>query len=558
MPEALKFGILCNSLVFQQWQAEIITSLIAHGHKPSLLILNAENNTTASKTNRLKQYPWEHLFYRIQQRFCFKPQMKQETDLSKDLQHVPVLTCKTRNVNFSEYFFDDDVNFIQDQHLDFILRFGFNIMRGKVLHTAKYGIWSYHHGDEQKYRGGPPCFWEIFLNDPVTGSVLQKLNEKLDAGVILRKAWFGTIMHSYTENLDRVYRGSVPWVLQVCNDIQNGNADYFDKPGSTTRAKLYRAPGNTQMLRFSFKLILNRFKYHIKEIFLSEKWNSGIIEASVNKVAFNWEAYHGKIRWLPEPIRSTYVADPFIYNIGDEYRLLFEKYDYRRLQGHIEQLPLNDIQQKSATAVLKDGSHFSFPYAFEHDMEIYCVPENAASGKTSLYRLDCSEKKLEFVATILDRPLIDPTIFRWENLWWMLGTLPDYPSESLHIWYSQELTGPFFPHPNNPVKIDVRSSRPAGKPFISGGILYRPAQNCSKTYGGNIVINQVITLTTKEFMEQPVVELYPHKHWKYSKGMHTISGADEFTVIDAKRLEFIPMATINKLKRKFRIKTNKA
>src|SRR5213596_456309 len=55
--------------------------------------------------------------------------------------------------------------------------------------------------------------------------------------------------------------------------------------------------------------------------------------------------------------------------------------------------------------------------------------------------------------------------------------------------------GPWRPHPGNPVKVDVRSSRPAGGPFLFGGNLYRPAQDCSRTYGGGITINRVTHLS---------------------------------------------------------------
>ena len=53
--------------------------------------------------------------------------------------------------------------------LDVILRFGFNILRGEVLTSARYGIWSFHHGDNEFYRGGPPLFWEVVEDNPCSG-----------------------------------------------------------------------------------------------------------------------------------------------------------------------------------------------------------------------------------------------------------------------------------------------------------------------------------------------------------------------------------------------------
>jgi hypothetical protein len=553
--EGMKFGILCNSLTLHRWQAEIIELLMANGQQPSLIIMKASDDTSNSGFQKLKKYPWKFLLYRLYLRYIFRPSMKQEVDMGQTLKNVPVQYCQIRKVDFSEFFTDEDVGFIQQQKLDFILRFGFNILRGKILKAAKYGIWSYHHGDEQQYRGGPPCFWEIYRNDPVTGAVLQKLNEKLDGGVILRKGWFGTIKHSYRENLDRVYAGSVPWVLQVCNDIENDSAAYLDAPGSSTRAPLSKAPGNLRMLWFAVKVSANRFMYHLKDILLHEKWNIGYIEAPMEKVAFRWDVYSKRIKWLSRPSRNIYIADPFIYKLGETYRLVYEKYDYTIMHGIIEQIALNGTSTNEFVAeALDDGSHFSFPYLFEHGFEIYCLPENAASGKLGLYRLSCNEKGFEHVSDLLSEPIIDPVLFRWGAYWWIFGTLPGYASESLYIWYSDQMEGPFQAHINNPVKTDISSSRSAGKPFVVGNTLYRPAQNCSHTYGGSIVINQVLTLSPEEFIEQPATELYPYKKWHFNKGMHTLSGSGNMTVIDARRQQFIPVATWNKFLRKTGIK----
>ena len=78
--------------------------------------------------------------------------------MSSYIKNVKKIHCKTfKKGKFSEYFTNSDINEIKNQHLDFILRFSYGIIRGKILDSAKYGIWSFHHDDEKKYRGGPPC-----------------------------------------------------------------------------------------------------------------------------------------------------------------------------------------------------------------------------------------------------------------------------------------------------------------------------------------------------------------------------------------------------------------
>jgi hypothetical protein len=41
-------------------------------------------------------------------------------------------------------------------------------------------VWSYHHGDNEFYRGGPPHFWELYEKAPLSGVILQVLTEELD------------------------------------------------------------------------------------------------------------------------------------------------------------------------------------------------------------------------------------------------------------------------------------------------------------------------------------------------------------------------------------------
>ena len=45
----------------------------------------------------------------------------------------------------------------------FMLRVGFNIIRGEILNVPKYGVWSFHHDDEVKYRGGPAGYGKYIL-----------------------------------------------------------------------------------------------------------------------------------------------------------------------------------------------------------------------------------------------------------------------------------------------------------------------------------------------------------------------------------------------------------
>jgi len=134
---------------------------------------------------------------------------------------------------------------------------------------------------------------------------------------------------------------------------------------------------------------------------------------------------------------------------------------------------------------------------------------------------------------------VDTSIFHFDGRWWLTCTnLDDGPWEKLFIWHADDLTGSWRPHRANPVKIDRRSSRPAGTPFLHEGTLYRPAQDCSKSYGQSVVINRIRRLTTEEFEEEEVAYVKPFQP-PYLEGLHTLSSIDGMTLIDGKRFRTV-------------------
>jgi hypothetical protein len=140
-----------------------------------------------------------------------------------------------------------------------------------------------------------------------------------------------------------------------------------------------------------------------------------------------------------------------------------------------------------------------------------------------------------------DFPAVDPTVFEHDGRWWMLCTHKEYGDNGeLHAFYADDLLGPWSPHVGNPVKTDDSSSRPAGTPFTHEGRLYRPAQDCSSGYGLRVVLNEIVRLTPTEFDEHVVTTVAPDASGPYPDGLHTISTAGDWTVIDGKRRIFSP------------------
>src|SRR5690349_17719946 len=97
----------------------------------------------------------------------------------------------------------------------------------------------------------------------------------------------------------------------------------------------------------------------------------------------------------------------------------------------------------------------------------------------------------------------------------------------LHIAYANSLNEPFVEHPQNPVKISAKSARCAGAIYTAkDGTIIRPSQNFTKSYGGSIVLNKIIKLSTIEYVEEEIEELHS-KDKDYKDGFHTINHVHE-------------------------------
>ncbi len=540
MTKGLTFGVMCSGNVFQRWQAEAIRLLLKSEHQLTLLIIDArvaQAQTVPKSGNPKHKYSF---IWRASAKLLFKHSQKASVDMEHELRKINRRVCSVSETKYSEYFSDDDLTAIKSANLDFILRFGFNIVRGEILNAATYGIWSFHHDDEEKYRGGPPGFWPIYNNDPVSGAMMQRLTEKLDAGIILKKAWLKTLFHSYRTNLDVLLLISSAWPADMANQI--AEKGYAAGKISSSSAPVYKVPGNFKMIIFIIKLLKNRMLFYWNDLFRAERWNVGIINRSVQELAFsNKEVLRGDVLWMKERSSRNYFADPAGFIEENKVHILMEDYSYAENKAHISEAVFDPLSN-SFSAPLKSietKEHLSYPFIFVHGENIYCLPESYRYGYIGLYKRNYSEGIFVEDHVLIDHiDAVDPTLINHNDKWWLFLTLRKYSNTHLYIYYADELDGKYKPHPANPVKMDVRSSRPAGLPFIHEEQLYRPAQDCSESYGRRVAINRIVKLTETEFEEELVTYLGPLKNSRYSKGFHTVFGLGRFTLVDAKRSKF--------------------
>jgi len=529
------------------WQAACINDLLAiDGLELALVIVPASHRSTERSLLGLLKGPgwlWR-LFNKgwVERRSA----ASRPVDVSSRLSGVPIMEVKTDSPKPGvDVFSSADIAEIQGCELDVIVRFAFGILRGSILTAARHGVWSFHHGDEREYRGRPPGFWELWDRRPTVGAMVQVLTERLDGGKVIERGTFRVVPHSYLKTRDGLFFGATDLVGRACRILLAGG-EPIPEPSATT-APVRRDPLNAIAFAFLLRQAAASLAHYARVFLRAPKWTIGVVDAPIHSLLDG--RVEGSVRWLAEPARMRYLADPFPV---DEQRALAEDFDYKSHRGRIVEVDLET--SRVVPAAFDIEVHASYPFVFEVDGHTYCVPETAAAGEARLFSSDPVDGRWVSRETLLnDLPALDSTIFEWDSRWWLFCTdLRRGSNERLLVFYATAPTGPWVAHSLNPVKNDVTSSRPGGSPFVHQGALYRPAQNDSTSYGGSLTICRIDSLTPDSFAETIVAEISPDPVWKHRAGFHTAAAMGERMLIDARRDVFLWPELIHQIRARLR------
>ena len=548
MHEPVRTALLLDTTVQPQWVCRIIEQIQRSEYaRVSLVVLNGASparEAGGAQPGLLKK-AWQHrdgllyLLYRKLDRRLFRVRRDAFAlvDTGPLLQGIPRITVTPRQTEFSDYLEGEQAEQIRAFDLDVALRFGFRILRGEFLNLARFGVWSYHHGDNLVNRGGPPGFWEVMEANPVTGSVLQVLGSRLDAGRVIYRSFAGTEPHSVHRNKNNYYWKTSDFVLRKLQDLHaRGPQALEPETGQAVfrpySERLYTQPGNLEMAG------------------LFGRWAWRYAGARLSNAAYRYQwflAFHlGKkegpadtlYRFRPIlPPKDRFWADPFPLKREERFYIFLEEYLYREGKGRIAVMELDRQGNWTPPRVaLERDYHLSYPFIFEWQGELYMLPETADNRTLELYR--CLEFPQRWA---LEKVLLqgvtaaDATLAEVDGLWWLFATLAvegASKNDELHLFYAGSPLGPWRPHRGNPVKSDVRSARPAGKLFRWNGALYRPAQDCSATYGAAVSLNRILRLDQDCYEEQEVSKILPR--WRPGLiSTHTFNADGELTVVDA-------------------------
>lgn len=281
---------------------------------------------------------------------------------------------------------------------------------------------------------------------------------------------------------------------------------------------------------------------------LSEHWRVGLVRSPIE--AWLSPDFEPKVQWLTPAQGRHYHADPMGLP-GSPQQLFAEQFDEQTGRGHLVQLRLGEQGRVSSISPVAVGSgqHVSFPQLLQEGGRTYGLLESSVGRVTTLYEVDTQGQWLPVQTLLAGMAVVDPTLFRWQGRYWLAYTDADLGEhDNLCLQYADSVLGPWTPHAHNPVKVDVRGARMAGPWFEHEGVLYRPAQDCLRTYGAAMVIQRVLHCSPDRYDETEVRRIQPAPQGECPDGIHTLSAWGAHTLIDGKKMRWNTWALLRKLR----------
>ena len=552
----LRIGLLLDSAELPSCFAEVVDHILQSNFASlELLVFNAEEQNKAAEpapkrsvfrkvidvvhdSKRRKTLLFD--LYQVWDRRNIVPAEDPHAlvDCSARFEHVESISVTPTRKRFVHRFPADAIERIREKRLDVLIRFGFNILRGEILTAAKYGVWSYHHGDGDYYRGGPAHFWEVYEGNPISGAMLQVLTEQLDAGKVLYKGLFATYPGiSRVRNCVQPYWGASTFMIQKLRELHQHGWEHLERAAVPPapylgKKQIYTAPSNPEMLRWLGPVLIRKSSRRLARRPTLKHWRLAIRSGTPLLDHSGPAPDLSGFRWI-ESQKGRFYADPFMIEDSGKPWVFFEDFDYATERGRISCAEVREGGIANPVPVLERPYHLSYPCVFRAENAMYMIPESGANGTVELYRCVRFPDRWELEKELFKAGAVDTTIWMDDGLYWFFVTLLEPRGFGTQLWlfYASALTGEWTAHPGNPISTDVRNSRGAGAVFRHKGKLFRPSQDCSKHYGYSFTLNEIVVWDRYQYQEKPCVTVDP----LWAPGLvatHTYSHVGQVEIID--------------------------
>ncbi len=539
----LRVGVRVNSLLQPNWCRKIISDLRANDDAQlALLILTRSPDEPGGE----RRFGWHSLvadLYRAADDHLFRHpgDALNLVDISDLVRDLPTIERESGGAGRSGPLEEPEIEAIARDKLDVLIWLGDGPERGaeRLADLARYGVWVHRLGNSAAAPGTCTGIREVLEGHPVSCASLKILGPGSDGGdQFLCEARRKTDRRSVRRQGHHLAWTSTPFVARALRRLRDdeGLVPIVENARPSERGTGHQeGPANGEMVGLLARFAARIAALGFHQLFYQDQW----------VLAFDrpgrWDGPRPDLSNLQmlEPPRDRFWADPFPIDVDRKTFVFVEEYPFRTRKGVIAVITI-DAQGRfsESRTVLERDYHLSYPLVFRYEGSYYMIPETTMNRTVELYRCVEFPHRWEFDRVLLDQVrAADATLVEHDGLWWLFasvavdGALND--CEELGLYHAESPLGPWRPHRRNPVKIDIRSARPAGRLYRRDGSWFRPAQNCMDGYGRSMVINQIVRWDRFEYAEVEVARILPDWNPRIDR-THTLNATDRVLIVDAR------------------------
>lgn len=543
----LRIAILVDTSSVDEWQFQMLERVQNNGTGSVVLaVVRGETKTATGESEKrslalslLNRYlRWDL------RKFAELPDPYRKRSSIELTESIAIETMTPEVTTGCDRLAQKDVDTLREHNIDVIIQLGWQVLQGELLSVPRYGVWSYHHGDNQLNRGGPPGVWEHYYAKTCTGITLQILSENSDNPLVIDRSNIATDKTSVSKTRFKLYWRSLDMLPRKLAELHQLGYEEFEQQARhlSPAFDFYSQPLLSEAsvdLKTALTYIWRSYSAYVKRALFQrrfdEKW------MLYYKLGDELSTSLGQFSKLESP-NDRYWADPHTIERDGTFYVFVEEFIYATGRGRIAVIPIEkDGSIGKAQTALETDYHLSYPFVFEHDGHTYMIPESSNNRSLDIFQCTSFPNKWEYVKTLMnDVRAKDATLFQHDGLWWLFTNMCELKGnnndelDELHLFFATHfLTDEWTPHTKDVIASDVCYARPAGSLFKNDGKIYRPAQDSSEDYGYAMQLQEITQLTKDDYQETLVSRMTPD--WNEQViGVHTLSYVPGITVVDAK------------------------
>lgn len=419
-------------------------------------------------------------------------------------------------------------------HPDLLIQLDRTAPDDKLPSNLPHGVW-YLTFDDRDHRPDTIGLASWYRQDHVVEVTLWKAEAGHVAPTVIERSYLGVFKQSWSVNRSRLLWKTALIVADNAGRLA-ASPDRFTGAAAPETLPFSPRAGATLpgSLRLTTRWIRGIVAHIWYKLFYVEQWQ--ILATNATEDMLTPKAYAQL-----QPPRDRFWADPFaVQRTGKDY-IFVEELRFKSGRGEIAVLEHQDGKLLSAKTIISQPYHMSYPYVFDHEGELYMVPETRKNRTIEIWKNTSFPDGWTRAGELMtDVSAGDTTLFRHDGRWWMFTNLSRTSklrsADELHAFYTDHpspLGATWHAHEQNPLVRDTRCARQGGRVFVDDeGRLIRCAQDTAVRYGYAVLFFHVRDLTPTSFSETLLHKVEPD--WRDDVvGHHTFERCGDLCVFDA-------------------------